>query len=173
MNSEKRSSNEVFRRQLETRTRDFALAALRLLDGLPCKNSTKVIAWQLGKSATSIGANYQEATRAESRNDFAHKINIALKEAAESGYWFDLLTRLYPQDCVIIDLHRECCQLRNLLQSISNSTRRNTKPTTHNPQPTTHNPQLRTHNPEPTTHNPQPTTQNPQPTTQPPPYDPS
>ena len=45
---------------------------------------------QLLKSGTSIGANYREANRAESRTDFIHKIAIVEKEAAETQYWIDL-----------------------------------------------------------------------------------
>ena len=47
--------------------------------------------YQLLKSGTSIGANYREANRAESRNDFIHKIGIAEKEASETQYWLELI----------------------------------------------------------------------------------
>ena len=43
------------------------------------------------KSGTSIGANIEEAVSAESRKDFLHKMNLALKEARESHYWLRLL----------------------------------------------------------------------------------
>ena len=46
--------------------------------------------YQLLKSATSIGANYREANRAESKSDFIHKITIIEKEAAETQYWIEL-----------------------------------------------------------------------------------
>jgi four helix bundle protein len=42
------------------------------------------------KSGTSIGANYREANRAESRNDFIHKVALVEKEAAETQYWLEL-----------------------------------------------------------------------------------
>lgn len=42
------------------------------------------------KSGTSIGANYREANRAESRPDFIHKTAIVEKEAAETQYWLEL-----------------------------------------------------------------------------------
>lgn len=51
---------------------------------------------QLVRSITSAGANYEEARRAESRNDFIHKIAVASKELAESLYWLRILTQLYP-----------------------------------------------------------------------------
>ena len=59
--------------------------------GLPYDVSTKVIVNQLGKSASSIGANYHEANRSESRDDFVHKVAIAVKEANESCYHSQLL----------------------------------------------------------------------------------
>jgi len=113
-----------FKNMLETRTRVFAVATFKVLDALPKKTSTRVISYQLGKSASSIGANYREANRAESRDDFAHKLQIALKEASESVYWFEILSGLYPMHEVIKSLAAECVELRNLLQSIAKSVRR-------------------------------------------------
>jgi four helix bundle protein len=49
-----------------------------------------VLGYQLLKAGTSIGANYREANRAESKNDFIHKIGIVEKEAAETQYWLEL-----------------------------------------------------------------------------------
>ena len=46
--------------------------------------------YQLLKASTSVGANYREANRAESHNDFIHKIGIVEKEASESHYWLEL-----------------------------------------------------------------------------------
>jgi len=50
-----------------------------------------VISKQLMRSGTAIGANIEEAVSAESRKDFLHKMNLALKEARESHYWLRLL----------------------------------------------------------------------------------
>lgn len=113
----------AFKQWLEDRTRVFAVAVFKLLDALPKKNSTRVIASQLAKSASSIGANYREANRAESADDFGHKIQIAMKEASESCYWFEILADLYPMHEVIKRQLAECVELRNLLQSISKSQR--------------------------------------------------
>ena len=113
-----------FKNLLEKRTRVFATTIFRLLDALPEKNSTRVIVYQLGKSASSIGANYREANRAESRVDFGHKLQIALKEANESVYWLEILTDLYPMHAAFRASLQECTELRNLLQSISKSVRR-------------------------------------------------
>lgn len=78
-----RMSNDEFREWLEKRTTTFSIATFKFLNKLPKDNASRVIAYQLGKSASSIGANYREANRAESREDFAHKLSIALKEANE------------------------------------------------------------------------------------------
>jgi four helix bundle protein len=45
---------------------------------------------QLLKAGTSVGANYREANRAESKSDFIHKIGIAEKEASKTNYWLEL-----------------------------------------------------------------------------------
>ena len=82
-----------------------------------------MIAYQLGKSASSIGANYHEANRSESRDDFAHKVAIAVKEANESCYWFKVLRGLCGSDEKLEALSKETGALRNLLQSILKSAR--------------------------------------------------
>ena len=55
------------------------------------KNHCVVISKQLLKSATSIGANVEEATAAQSKRDFISKMSIASKEARETKYWLRLL----------------------------------------------------------------------------------
>jgi len=75
---------------LERRTKQFAISALTFVRALPRDRAIDVLARQLLRSATSIGANYREANRAESRADFVHKILVE-KEAAETEYWLELL----------------------------------------------------------------------------------
>ena len=77
--------------ELEQRTKQFALRVIRFVAALPKNRAADVLGYQLLKSGTSIGANYREANRAESRNDFIHKLAIAEKEAAETQYWLELL----------------------------------------------------------------------------------
>jgi len=120
-----RTKEEVFafKTALEKRTKDFAVSVFKLLDALPKKNSTKIIAYQLGRSASSVGANYREANRGESKDDFSHKLQIALKEASESAYWLEVLSDLYPMHEVIGRLLAESVELRNLLQAITKKVR--------------------------------------------------
>jgi len=76
--------------ELEQRTRRFALRVVRFVSGLAKSKVSDVLGYQLLRSGTSIGANYREANRAESRKDFMHKIAIVEKEAAETQYWLEL-----------------------------------------------------------------------------------
>lgn len=79
------------RRDLERRTKNFALRIVRFVSGLPKNKVTDVLGYQLLKSGTSVGANYREANRAQSHDDFIHKISIVEKEASESQYWLELM----------------------------------------------------------------------------------
>ena len=76
--------------ELEKRTKQFALRIIAYAATLPVGKIGDVIRYQLVKAGTSVGANYREANRAESRNDFFHKIGIIEQEASESQYWLEL-----------------------------------------------------------------------------------
>ena len=124
-------TNSEFREVLEDRTTKLAINVFLMLRKLPHDASTKVIAYQLGKSASSIGANYHEANRSESRDDFIHKVAIALKESNESVYWFKVLKGLVAKQDDIDVLSKETCEVRNLLQSILHSARSRRSPANH------------------------------------------
>ena len=78
-------------------TLEFALEIIKYSEILE-ENKKYVIAKQLLKSGTSIGANVREAQNAESKADFIHKLKIAAKEADETEYWLILCkkTQNYP-----------------------------------------------------------------------------
>lgn len=80
----------VAKNELEVRTKQFSLRVIRFVGEFPKNNIGNVLGNQLLRSATSVGANYREANRAESRRDFIHKIGIVEKEAAEALYWLEL-----------------------------------------------------------------------------------
>ena len=75
--------NTEFGKQLEARTREFAVSIISLSTSLPNFPESKVIRNQITKSGTSIGANYREANRARSKADFKNKIKISESEASE------------------------------------------------------------------------------------------
>lgn len=74
------------------KTFDFALSIVDLFILLK-KESEFIISKQIIRSATSIGANVEEAIAAQSRKDFIHKLSIASKEARETKYWLRLLDK--------------------------------------------------------------------------------
>jgi len=80
----------VNKEELEQRTKAFALRVIKFVAALPKNKIADVLGYQLLKAGTSVGANYREANRAVSRNDFINKIGIVEKEAAETQYWLDL-----------------------------------------------------------------------------------
>ena len=80
------------KKELETRTKRFAPSIVQLVAKLPRGKASDVIGYQLLKSGNSIGANYREVNRAQSHDDFIHKIAICEKEAAETEYWLELAT---------------------------------------------------------------------------------
>ena len=66
---------------------NFAIRVVNLYKYLRYTLDERVMSMQILKSGTSIGANVREAQRSSSRKDFISKMNIALKEAYETGYW--------------------------------------------------------------------------------------
>ena len=94
----------------------YAARIVKLVASLPKTPVGRRIGDQLLRSGTSVGANYEEAQGAESKADFTHKLQIALKELRESRYWLRLLAAsdtVSPRELEeIID---EATQLRAIL----------------------------------------------------------
>lgn len=87
------------------------------------KNKKFVIARQLLKSGTSIGANIREAQSVESLMDFVHKMKIAAKEADETEYWLQLCKNApnYPDPVGLIELNKEIVKLLTTIIAKSKS----------------------------------------------------
>lgn len=83
--------NKEFSKELEKRTRKFAVSIIRLSSNLPITPEGMAIRNQITKSGTSIGANYREANRARSKADFKNKIKICESEASETQYWIEVI----------------------------------------------------------------------------------
>ena len=77
-------------RELERRTKAFALRILKFVGGCPKTLVSGSMGCQLVRCGPSVGADYREANRAESRDDFIHKIGVVEKEASETCYWLEL-----------------------------------------------------------------------------------
>ena len=105
-------------KDLERRTKNFALAVIRFTSRLPRTREADVLGKQLLRSATSIGANYREANRGVSRADFANKIGTVQKEAAETQYWLELLIESEIEKDKSLPLHKEASELLAIFTSI-------------------------------------------------------
>ena len=125
----KRESPRREGRQQHIRERSFAYAlrAIKLCQFLQSRRNGA--GWALGRqylrSASSIGANVEEAQSAESRADFIHKLGIAQKEARESLYWLRLLTESgIVQRTRVAPLMRETDEMIAVITAIIVSTKR-------------------------------------------------
>jgi len=76
---------------MKHRTKQLALAVIRLCRTLPQSLESRTISRQLLRSATSVAANYRAACRARSTADFTSKLGLVLEEADESLFWLELL----------------------------------------------------------------------------------
>lgn len=110
------SENLKFKTDLKQRSFQYALVIIDFIDKLPRKMSTQVIAKQLLRSATSIGANIVEAQASPSRKDFANFFNHALKSANESKYWLELLRDSKKVDRnMMVPFVQETAEIANML----------------------------------------------------------
>ena len=90
----------------------FAVRIVKLCKYLREEHGEFTLTNQLLRSGTSIGANIAEAQQAQSKADFVHKMSIALKEAAETNYWFRLLHATdYLNDMALESIALDCSVL--------------------------------------------------------------
>ena len=96
---------------------EFSVDIINLVKYLKAKHES-VIANQIGRSGTSIGANIHEAQYAQGKKDFISKLEIALKEASETGYWLELAYRTnFIDEKQYKTLSEKCATLRVMLVS--------------------------------------------------------
>jgi four helix bundle protein len=106
---------------------DFSVDIINLVKGLK-SNHESIISNQIGRSGTSIGANIHEAQYAQGKKDFISKLEIALKEASETGYWLELLYRTkYIDDHTFKSPSTKCASLRVMLIASCKTAKENTK----------------------------------------------
>ena len=103
----------------------FSVQIINLVKALKAKHET-VIANQIGRSGTSIGANIYEANYAQGKKDFVSKLEIALKEAGETGYWLELLHRTsYIDETTYKSLNDQCTTIRAMLVASCRTAKQN------------------------------------------------
>ena len=104
---------------LEQRTFKFSVDVLKFLKTIKYSKENDVIRVQLAKSATSIGANYEEAQGAFSKDDFKYKMSICLREARESNYWLRLIQSIKISESENVKaLIKESYELKSIFHSI-------------------------------------------------------
>ncbi len=114
--------------KLRNLSMDFSVQIINLVKELKSKHES-IISNQIGRSGTSIGANIHEANYAQGTKDFISKLEIALKEASETGYWLDLLHRTnYIDEQVYNDLSKKCTSLRVMLIASCKTAKKNLHP---------------------------------------------
>ena len=111
--------------KLRVQSMDFAVAIINLVRNLK-ENRESIISNQIGRSGTSIGANIREAQYAHSKPDFVAKLQIALKEANETGYWLELLYKTqYITEEEYKRLDAACASIRVMLIASINTAKGN------------------------------------------------
>ena len=109
--------------ELSIQSMNFAVQIINLVKDLKSKHET-VISNQIGRSGTSIGANIREAQYAHGKPDFIAKLQIALKEANETGYWLELLYKTdYIDEQTYKSLEASCTSIRVMLISSVNTSK--------------------------------------------------
>jgi four helix bundle protein len=122
--------------ELKTRTKQFGLRVMKLVDALPKNTAGRALGNQLIRSGTSVGANYRAACRSRSKAEFIAKIGTVAEEADESAFWLELIIDggLLKLD-LISPLHQEAEELTAIFTASGRTAKRN------NPQSKIRNPQ--------------------------------
>ena len=107
-------------------TLNFSIQIIELVKELKNKKES-IMSNQIGRSGTSIGANIREANYAHGKADFVAKLQIALKEANETGYWLELLHKTnYIAEAEFARLEKLCTEIRVILIKSVNTAKGNT-----------------------------------------------
>lgn len=116
-NSPKYQENPILKESFE-----FAIKIIFYSELLE-ENRKLMVAKQLIRSGTSIGANIKEAQNAESKADFIHKLKLALKEADETEYWLFLCENIdnYPNPTGLIEKLNGIIKMLNKIISTTKS----------------------------------------------------
>jgi four helix bundle protein len=127
-------SPELFKK----RTKAYALSVMSFTDQLPASRTTSIVAGQLLRSGTSVGANYRAACRAKSSADFIFKMGTVEEECDESIYWMEILEesgKVKPND--VAGLKKEGSEILAMVVASINTARLRRN----NPQSAIRNPQ--------------------------------
>lgn len=113
---------------LNEKSLNFAAKTVKFCVRVNRETKENIITKQLIRSSTSIGANISEANYGVSRADFISKMQIAMKEAAESEYWLKLLYKAeYVEESDVINLIEDCKEIERILIATLKTAKENQK----------------------------------------------
>ena len=114
-----KENGKKYENDLEKRTFRFSVDIIKFLKTIKYSKENDVIKYQLAKASTSIGANYEEAQGAFSKEDFRYKMSICFRESKEANYWLRILKEVgISNNETLDDLIRESHELKNIFASI-------------------------------------------------------
>lgn len=120
-----KQDRKEFIESLKSRMLDYSVLVTKFVDGLPRDLSCTILARQLLRSATSIGANFIEAQGAASTKDFTNFLSISLKSANETLYWLAIFRKSNKGNQIVLEkLQKETFEFANILGSIVSSLRK-------------------------------------------------
>jgi four helix bundle protein len=104
---------------IEEKSFQFSIRIVKVYKYLQNEQKEFILSKQILRSGTSIGALCREASEAESKKDFIHKLSIALKEANETKYWLELLqATVFLTKAMFNSLMKDCIELIKILTAI-------------------------------------------------------
>ena len=113
-------------KQLQDRTKKFAIRTIKAFARLPKDEATRIIGRQFLRSGTSLAANYRAACRARSSADFISKISVVTEEADETFFWFELLVEANLVKMKLVEpLMKECEELLKIFSASLTTAKRN------------------------------------------------
>jgi four helix bundle protein len=127
MNKEnkKMTNKKIYEKDIHERIYKFVIRVIKLTKELPKNPQNEVIIKQIVKSATSMGANDQEADGAESKKDFIAKYSIVKKENKETNYWLRVIKDTNPNFALRMEnLEKEGLEIVRIISSIILNTKR-------------------------------------------------
>jgi four helix bundle protein len=115
-------TNEEFNELFRKRTMKFAIDVLAFIATLPVNVGTRIISYQLGKSSTSVGANFRAFCRGRSKNERFSKICIVVEESDESMYWLELIEQAkYSEGEILEKLLAESLEILKITATMKES----------------------------------------------------
>jgi four helix bundle protein len=126
--------------ELKKRTKQFGLRCIKVVESLPNTRTGDVLGKQQLRSATSVGANYRSACRAQSKPTFISKIAIAIEEADESQFWLEMIIEAgLMSEKKLADLLKESNEIVAILTAFSRTAKANLRKSISNQKSTLNN----------------------------------